>query len=57
MDPDMKVPVGLFVSKKRINAEEGKRIKEAIEGMRSDGTLRKILLKYIEPEDLQDYEL
>jgi polar amino acid transport system substrate-binding protein len=55
-DPGFKNTVGLYLSKKRINAEEARHIKAAVEDMRSDGSLRKLVLKYIRPEDLQDYE-
>jgi polar amino acid transport system substrate-binding protein len=55
-DPGFKNTVGLYLSKKRINAEEMKRINTAAQDMRTDGTLRQIVLKYIHTEDLQDYE-
>jgi ABC-type amino acid transport substrate-binding protein len=55
-DPDRKVVIGLYISKKRINGEEAARIQKVIEEMRKDGTLHKILLKYMKKEDIQEYE-
>lgn len=55
-DLDKKSDIGFFVSKKRINAKEQAMVREAIRGMQKDGSLEKIVNKYIAPEDQVFYE-
>lgn len=54
-DKDNTLDLTLFFSKKRVTQEEQKIFAKAIQSMRSDGTVRKILLKYIPEEDLKKF--
>ncbi len=47
------VTIGLYSSKKRVSAEERTRMQNVIKEIHDDGTLRAILSKYLDPEDLR----
>jgi|GEM_PF-3028682 ABC-type amino acid transport/signal transduction systems, periplasmic component/domain len=56
-DPTERIEVGMYISKKRVSASEAAKVKNAIISMRDDGTLKKILLKYVETEDISTYAI
>ncbi len=55
-DLDKKSDIGVFVSKKRINSKEQLMVREAIRSMQKDGSLEKIMNKYVSAEDQVFYE-
>lgn len=55
-DPSLKLEIGLYVSKKRVSAEEFARVRAAVQSLQKDGTLKKIVSKYIGNDDLKWYE-
>lgn len=54
-DPDKKLEVGIYLSKKKLSKTERDRLTQAIEDMKKDGTLKKLLLPYIDKEDVPYY--
>lgn len=54
-DPAFRLTVALMLSKKRVSPEERDQFAKAIEGMRTDGSIEKILLHYVPAEDLKTY--
>jgi ABC-type amino acid transport substrate-binding protein len=50
-----KADLSLFISKRRVTKSERELFQKAINEMRKDGTLRRILLKYITEDDLKNY--
>ncbi|PHV12259.1 substrate-binding periplasmic protein [Chitinimonas sp. BJB300] len=48
---DARAPVCLMLSKARFSAEQAQRVSDLIESMRRDGTLKRILEKYLGAED------
>lgn len=47
------VSIGLYSSKRRISTKERARFQRVIKSIRDDGTLKTILSKYLEPEDIR----
>jgi ABC-type amino acid transport/signal transduction systems, periplasmic component/domain len=54
-DPSNSVDVGIYLSKKRMNDSQRLLLGNTIKEMRSDGTIKKILGNYLQPEDLSRY--
>ncbi len=50
-DGDNKIEVGVYVSKRRVGTVDEKRITDALIGMKNDGSLEKILAKYMGPAE------
>ncbi|HEX7675367.1 MAG TPA: ABC transporter substrate-binding protein [Bdellovibrio sp.] len=55
-DPSHKLEVGIYLSKKKLTKLEHDKIIEAIKAMKQDGTLKKLLLPYLDKEDVPYYE-
>lgn len=55
IDPKVKLEVSLFLSKKRVSDKEVQIFANAIKNMKKDGTLKKIILKYISQEDFDRF--
>jgi polar amino acid transport system substrate-binding protein len=54
-DPATKLDLCLFFSNNRVSVKEQESFAKAIEGMRRDGTLKKILIKYVGEDDFEKY--
>ncbi|WII70655.1 transporter substrate-binding domain-containing protein [Bdellovibrio sp. 22V] len=55
-DPESRFEIGMYTSKKRVSAVEVEKIKKIVRQMQEDGTLRKIVSRYVQPEDLVYYQ-
>jgi polar amino acid transport system substrate-binding protein len=55
-DPSFNLTAGLFISKKRFSIAEKKMLENIVKEIRNDGTLRRIISKYVSKEDLSDFE-
>lgn len=49
------IKLSLMISKKRVTPAEEKIFTQAIESMRKDGTLKKIILRFVPEEDFKNY--
>ena len=54
-DPENSLSLSLYFSKKRVSAKEQAIFLTAIKQIQQDGTLRKILLRFVTEEDLKKY--
>ncbi|QDK36685.1 ABC transporter substrate-binding protein [Bdellovibrio sp. NC01] len=55
-DNTHKLEVGIYLSKKKLNKNERDMIVQAFKDMKADGTLKKLLLPYLDKEDIPYYE-
>ncbi|MNS92506.1 Bacterial extracellular solute-binding protein, family 3 [compost metagenome] len=55
VDPSIKLELSIFFSKKRVSEKEIQIFTKAIESMKKDGTLKKIILKYVPQEDFDKF--
>lgn len=54
-DTNTLMPIGIYSSKKRISASERERFKKALKEMVADGSLRKVLSKYVDASDIEQF--
>lgn len=54
-DPDYPMPLGLYMAKGRVHPEDRKKFQKALKEMRDDGTIHRILKKYIPQDILEKY--
>lgn len=54
-DPDLPMPLGLYITKGRVHPEDRKKFQNAIKEMRADGTIHRILKKYVPQDILEKY--
>jgi len=55
IDSNVKLELSIFFSKKRVSEKEIQVFTKAVEGMKKDGTLKKIILKYVPQEDFDKF--
>lgn len=54
-DPSHPLTMGFYLSSRRISKSEADKIRKVIREMKQDGTLRKIVSRYVDSEDMIYY--